>query len=69
MNKYYLNRNRQFGSGNNHEIHKEGCFWMPSNPIDLGYHFTDQSALAKARSLGYHDADGCIHCCPSIHKE
>ncbi len=28
--KYYVNKRQQDGSGFNHEVHKEGCAWMPS---------------------------------------
>lgn len=67
---YYVNTNRQSGSGYNHEVHKEGCLWMPSlsNRKLLGWFATDEEALAAAKRE-YYDADGCVHCCPSIHKK
>lgn len=69
MANYYVNTNRQSGSGYNHEVHKEGCPWMPSvlNRRYLGWFSTDAEALKAAKSY-YDDADGCVHCCPSIHK-
>lgn len=69
MPKYYVNTNRQSGSGYNHEVHKEGCLWMPSewNRQYLGWFSSDEEAL-KAAKRYYADADGCVHCCPSIHK-
>lgn len=67
---YYVNTNRQSGSGYNHEVHKEGCRWMPSieNRKFLGWFSTDAEALAAAKRE-FPDADGCIFCCPSIHKQ
>lgn len=66
---YYVNTNQQSGSGYNHEVHKDGCRWMPlrENRELLGWFSTDEEALAAAKRK-YIDADGCIFCCPSIHK-
>ena len=69
MKKYYLNTNRQSGYGYNHEVHKDGCPWMPStwNRLYLGSFSSEEEAL-RAAKRHYADADGCVHCCPSIHK-
>lgn len=69
MDKYCLNRTQQVGYGYNHEVHKSWCSYRPtpSNQIDLGYCYSEEEALRKAKQY-YSDADGCAHCCPSIHK-
>lgn len=69
MTYYIINKDRQSGYGYNHEIHKDWCSWKPSysNQEPLGWYSSDEEALEAAR-LKYPDADGCIHCCPSIHK-
>lgn len=67
MAKYYINEKQQWGFGYNHEVHKEGCYWMPSTRKYLGEFSSESAALAAAKRL-YNDADGCVHCCPSIHK-
>lgn len=69
MDKYCLNRNQQVGYGYNHEVHKSWCSHrpLPANQIDLGYCYSDEEALRKAKQY-YSDADGCAYCCPSIHK-
>jgi hypothetical protein len=48
-----------------HEVHKEGCYWMPSDKTFLGEFYSDEAALAEAKKY-YADADGCAHCCPDI---
>ena len=69
MEKYILNKNQQTGYGYNHEVHKSWCSHKPlfSNQIDLGYCYSDEEALRRAKQY-YLDADGCAYCCPSIHK-
>ena len=66
--KYYVNKNRQDGNGYNHEVHKLGCPWMPSNALYLGEFDSSEDALLKAKDI-YSDADGCIHCCLEINHD
>ena len=66
--KYYVNKNRQDGNGYNHEVHKFGCAWMPSNALYLGEFDSSEDALRKAKET-YPDADGCAHCCPEINHD
>lgn len=66
--KYYVNKNRQDGNGYNHEVHKFGCAWMPSNALYLGEFDSSEDALRKAKDI-YSDADGCIHCCLEINHD
>ena len=64
---YWVNSHAQ--SNGDHEVHKYGCNRMPDkkNLVDLGFHYSDYSALEAARKL-YPKADGCWYCCPTIHN-
>ena len=68
MAKYYVNPTAQVKS-NDHEVHKEGCFWLGliSNPIYLGVFSSCHGAVNKAREYYPLTADGCIHCSPDCH--
>lgn len=68
MTKYYVNNKQQSNSGHNHEVHKEGCFWMPSDKTYLGEFYSSQTALEAAKEI-YSDADGCRFCCPEINHD
>lgn len=68
MAKYYVNNKQQSDSGNNHEVHREGCYFMPSDRTPLGNFYSAQIALDEAKKK-YPDADGCIHCCPEINHD
>lgn len=67
MAKYYVNRNAQPDSGD-HEVHKDGCSWMPriENRILLGDFASCAPAVKKAKDY-YNDVDGCVHCSPACH--
>jgi len=43
--KYYINKRRQTGSGNNNEVHRDGCPWMPSDALCLGEFYSSEDAL------------------------
>lgn len=66
MAHYYVNRNEQ--SNGDHEVHKEGCPWLPSisNRIYLGYFRSCYPAVAEARKH-YTQVNGCAHCSPACH--
>lgn len=66
--KYYVNKRQQDGSGFNHEVHRQGCFWMPSDALPLGEFYSSEDALQAAKRT-YPDADGDIHCCPEINHD
>ena len=68
MPKYYVNTKPQPITGD-HEVHKEGCFYLPLviSKIDLGYHDNCSTAVAAAKKH-YLSADGCIYCSPTCHK-
>ncbi|MGQ1908194.1 hypothetical protein ACT3CE_00255 [Marinifilum sp. RC60d5] len=65
MPRYYVNRNAQ--ANGDHEVHKEGCDWMPSSKIDLRIFSNCESAVAAAENY-YSTADGCEHCCKACHN-
>lgn len=69
MYKYYVNRDDSKNPNNNHEVHKEGCRYMPTSKIFLGEFVNAVPAVAKAKRDYYKDADGCIHCCPEAHHD
>lgn len=65
---YYLNAT--VGENGEHEVHKSDCSWLSliKNKVNLGLHRTCESAITKAKSLGYSTADGCEHCSPDCHN-
>lgn len=67
MKYYVLNSQAQFNG--DHEIHTMQCRYLPmaQNRIGLGYFDKDEQALREARRY-FARVDGCIHCCPSIHR-
>lgn len=66
MSKYYVNKNTQ--DNGDHEVHKEGCSWMPTvdNRIYLGEHYNCQTAVTKAKEH-YSQANGCYYCSNKCH--
>lgn len=65
--RYYVNRNAQWNG--DHEVHRSTCSWLPNidNRIYLGEFSASQQALREAGRY-YAQVDGCIHCCPEIHR-
>lgn len=65
--KYYVNKNSQ--NNGDHEVHKEGCLWLPleSNRIYLGEYNKCNDAV-KAAGNYYDDVDGCAKCVPQCHE-
>lgn len=68
MPKYYVNNTRQTTNGRNHEVHKEGCYWLGkiASAHPLGDYTSCQPAVSKAKQI-YADADGCKSCSPLCH--
>ena len=68
MKHYYINNNTSNPNGNN-EVHAEDCKYLPSptNRTYLGYFNDAIAAVEKAKSQGYSNADGCVHCCREAH--
>lgn len=69
MKHYYLNKDTSSNPNNDHEVHAEGCVWMPSplNRQYLGYYSNANQAVVKAKQMGYSKVDGCNTCCPEAH--
>ena len=61
-----MNKNAQING--DREVHKEGCFWMPSveNKKYLGDFYGCQAAVMEAKKY-YYLADGCKHCSLECH--
>ena len=68
MAKYYVNKNAQ--SNGDHEVHREGCSWMPEphNRIDLGNFDTCDPAVREAKKH-YNQVNGCYYCSSSCHTQ
>ena len=66
MARYYVNTNAQ--SNGDHEVHKEGCYWLGlvSNPQYLGYFPSCHGAVREAKKY-YPTANGCYHCSNDCH--
>ncbi|MGS2738735.1 hypothetical protein [Sinomicrobium sp. M5D2P17] len=66
MPKYYVNKNAQ--PNGDHEVHKEGCKWMPKteNRIYLGNHNDCHSAVREARKY-YRQVNGGYYCSKACH--
>lgn len=64
MAEYYVNRNAQ--PNGDHEVHKEGCQWMPSDRQYLGNHANCFSAVEVAKKT-YPTANGCATCSSVCH--
>ncbi|PCI39613.1 MAG: hypothetical protein COB46_08550 [Rhodospirillaceae bacterium] len=64
---YIVNKNAQ--SNGDHEVHKEGCSYMPDidNQLPLGEHASCNPAVTKAKKT-YATADGCAYCCSACHN-
>ncbi len=67
MSRYYVNNNAQ--SNGDHEVHKEGCFYLQfvNSKKDLGYHLSCDGAVRKAKEI-YSTADGCKTCSEDCHS-
>jgi hypothetical protein len=64
---YYVNTRAQATTGD-HEVHKQGCTWMPSteNRKYLGAFNSCADAVKEAKKT-YSTANGCIYCSPECH--
>lgn len=66
MKKYYVNDNVQ--SNGDHEVHHEGCVYLPSsqNRTSLGEFSNCESAVKEAKK-NYTKANGCKTCSKECH--
>jgi hypothetical protein len=64
MDAYYVNKNAQ--PNGDHEVHKDGCAWMPEpqHKMYLGYFSNCHDAVKEAKKTFPTTADGCHYCCP-----
>jgi hypothetical protein len=65
MKRYYVNHGTD--SRGDHEVHQEGCGYMPSNRKDLGLHPNCQDAVKEAKRT-YSNSNGCYYCSKECHK-
>lgn len=68
MARYYVNDNAQ--ANGDHEVHKEGCAWMPAvhNRTYLGEFSSCGPAVAAARQH-YSQVNGCYYCSNECHTQ
>lgn len=66
MAAYYVNKTAQ--ANGDHEVHKTGCQWMPSdhNRIYLG-DFSNCADAVRAARKHYSQVNGCATCSPDCH--
>ncbi|WP_417729678.1 hypothetical protein [Roseovarius sp.] len=66
MASYYVNDNAQ--ANGDHEVHRDGCSYMPSvaNRTYLGEHAACDTAVAAARKR-YRQSNGCFYCSRPCH--
>lgn len=68
LKNYYVNSDSSTNPNHDHEVHCEGCIWMPSasKRIYLGQFSSAAAAVAAAKGY-YNKVDGCATCCPEAH--
>jgi hypothetical protein len=68
MAYYYVNKNAQ--ANGDHEVHRDGCQWMPAdaNRIYLG-NFSNCTEAVTAAKRHYTQVNGCATCSPSCHTQ
>ena len=64
--KYYVNKKAQ--PNGDHEVHVEGCAYLPikENQLELGEFSNCQDAVQKAKS-SFSTVNGCYTCCNPCH--
>lgn len=67
MARYYVNKNAQ--ANGDHEVHKEGCQYMPqpANREYLGDYASCRPAVDKAKRDHYRRSNGCYYCSRDCH--
>lgn len=68
MYRYYVNMHAQ--DNGDHEVHQEGCSWMPhiENRLYLGMFTTCFGAVSEAKKH-YKQSNGCAYCCPTCNTD
>ena len=69
ISRYYINKSAQ--KSGEHEIHKEGCSFIPDsqNREYLGNYMNCSLAIKKAKEVGYKNVDGCYYCSKECHNK
>ena len=68
MASYYVNKNAQ--ANGDHEVHEEGCSFMPDvhNRTYLGEYNSCHPAVAAAKmTMPFNRVNGCYYCCNECH--
>ena len=67
MAKYWVNNNAQ--SNGDHEVHREGCRYLPliANKSYLGDYNHCSLAVKKSKEDHHKQSNGCFHCSPECH--
>jgi hypothetical protein len=66
MTNYYVNDNAQ--PNGDHEVHRDGCTYMPVNKKYLGHFDNCRDAVNAARR--YHSqVNGCYYCSIECHTQ
>lgn len=66
MKKYYVNKVAQ--ANGDHEVHVEGCKYMPSDRIYLGEFINCQDAIKEAKRH-FKQTNGCYYCSEPCHTQ
>ena len=66
--RYYVNKNAQ--DNGDHEVHEEGCKWMPEkeNRLYLGDFSNCHDAVKEAKKH-YPQSNGCYYCSEPCHTQ
>lgn len=64
MALYYVNNKAQ--ANGDHEVHKDGCIYMPSDKKYLGNYSNCAEAVREAKRT-YPKSNGCRTCSPECH--
>tara|TARA_R110002020_G_scaffold383407_1_gene594035 strand:+ start:310 stop:510 length:201 start_codon:yes stop_codon:yes gene_type:complete len=66
MAKYYLNNRKQ--ENGDHEVHKSGCDFFPSDIKYLGEYDNCKDAVREAKKT-YNQVNGCYYCSNACHTQ
>lgn len=64
MANYYVNNKAQ--QNGDHEVHKDGCSWMPSDKKYLGNFTNCKDAVREAKKT-HSKSNGCYYCANECH--
>ena len=69
MKTYYVNNDQTQNPGWHHEVHtaEHASELRIRNKTLIGFYDDEVQAVQAAKRI-YRDADGCIDCCPRVHR-